>query len=48
MKNCHWKTLGLSICPDMGLKISGRQDNKGGLLFIKYHEGQNTLTRKVD
>ncbi|EBM4325215.1 fimbria/pilus periplasmic chaperone [Salmonella enterica] len=47
-KNCHWKSLGLSLYPDMSQKISDRENNKGGALFIKYQEGQNNFTRKID
>ncbi|WP_230041984.1 hypothetical protein [Escherichia coli] len=49
-KNCQWKKHAKTIYPGMSLKISGMQDSnsKGGYLFIKYQEGQNTFVRKVD
>lgn len=47
-KNCQWKKMTRSIYPGMSLRISDKQDNKGGNLFIKYQEGQKTVVRKVD
>ncbi|EAR9142308.1 hypothetical protein EZX63_18615 [Salmonella enterica subsp. enterica serovar Oranienburg] len=47
-KNCQWKKMARSIYPGMSLRISDKQDNKGGNLFIKYQEGQKTVVRKVD
>lgn len=46
-KNCQWKPLGRSLYPDMNLKILDKKKT-GGTLFIKYQDGQNTFTRKVE
>ena len=47
-KSCQWKNFSHSIYPGMSLRISDKQDNKGGKLFIKYQEGQNTAVRKIN
>ncbi|EDS1887520.1 fimbria/pilus periplasmic chaperone [Salmonella enterica subsp. enterica serovar Sandiego] len=47
-KNCQWKPLRFSLYPEMSLNISDKEKNKGGALFIKYQEGQNIFTRKID
>lgn len=47
-KNCKWKSLGRSLYPGMSLKIPHFQDEKINYLFIKYQNGQDTITRKVD
>lgn len=45
---CQWKKLARSIYPGMSLKISGKQENNKGGVFIKYQEGQSISVRKID